>query len=207
MNAECRDALLGFALFRIQHSAFRILCIYWYFQSVIGQHHAFGEGAVDVGGEAHAVAAMREPGLPRPYPFRDFYRLVQGEMRIVFLLLQRHNNQVFNALQFFNRLVGNLAQVGDVGEVADAEGITGQREVFQFYRDNVQVAEVEGRFVEAADVVGRGTRIRMFVEGVGILALDFGQGRVGHIKRHGFFLLEDIRSQVVEAADMVLVLM
>ena len=91
MNAECRNALLGFALFRIQHSAFRILCIYWYFQSVVGEHHAFGELAVDVGGKAHAMAAMREPGFLRSYPFRDFYRLVQGEMRLMFLLLQRLN--------------------------------------------------------------------------------------------------------------------
>ena len=69
MNAECRDAMLGFVLFRIQHSAFSIFHIYWYFQSIVSKHHAFGEFAVDVGGEAHAVAAMREPSLLRPYPF------------------------------------------------------------------------------------------------------------------------------------------
>ena len=68
MNAECRDAMLGFALFRIQHSAFSIHYLWnWNFQSIVGEHHAFGEFAVDFGGKPHAVAAMREPGLLRSY--------------------------------------------------------------------------------------------------------------------------------------------
>ena len=66
MNAECRDAMLGFALFRIQHSAFSIHYL-WNrnFQSIVSEHHAFGQFAVDFGGEAHAMAAMREPSLFR----------------------------------------------------------------------------------------------------------------------------------------------
>ena len=50
-------------------------------------------------------------------------------MGIVLLLLQRLNNQIFNTLQFLNRFFRNLAQIGDVSEVADAERIAGEREV------------------------------------------------------------------------------
>ena len=64
----------------IPHSAFNIHCFYWYFKSVIGEHHAVGEFAVDFGGETHAVAAMREPSFLCTNLLRDFYRLVQGEM-------------------------------------------------------------------------------------------------------------------------------
>ena len=47
----------------------------------------------------------------------------------------------------------------------------------------------------------------MLVEGVGILTFDLGQSRVVDIERHGLLLLEDEGAQVVEAADMVLMLM
>ena len=128
LNAECRNASLGLAF--IPHSSFRIqhsLYLWnWNFQSVISKHHAVGKFAVDFSGKAHTVAAMREPGPLRPHPSGNFNRLIQSEMRIMLFLLQSLNNQIFNTLQFLNRFLRNLAQVGDIGKVTNTESITSQ---------------------------------------------------------------------------------
>ena len=45
--------------------------------------------------------------------------------------------KIFNALQFFNRLFRNLTQISDIGKLPDAEGITNQGIMLQFYGNKV----------------------------------------------------------------------
>ena len=149
---------------------------------------------------------MCEPGFLCPHSSGNLYRFIQGEVRVVFLLLQGLNNQVFNALQFFNRFFGNLAQVGDVGKVPNAESIAGQGVMLQFYGDEMQIAKVERCFIKAMDVVGWSTRIRMLIKSVGILTFDFGQCRIINVKCHRLLLFENKGTQVVKSTDMILML-
>ena len=81
-------------------------------------------------------------------------------------LLQSLNNQKFNTLQFLNRLFGNLAQVGDIGKIPNAERITSQGVMLQFDGNKMQITDVERCFIKSMNVVGRSTRIRMFVKSV-----------------------------------------
>ena len=82
------DQSLGIGCFHISCQFAVISCqLYLDFQSVVGKHHAVGEFAVDVRSKTHAVTAMCEPGLLCPYPSGDLNSLVQGKMRVVFLLL------------------------------------------------------------------------------------------------------------------------
>ena len=92
--------------FRIPYSAFRI---YFNFQSVVGEHHAFGQHAVGFGGKANMVAAMREPCLLRPYPLGRTNGFFKREVGIVLFVAQCLNNQVINALQPLDDVIGNLA--------------------------------------------------------------------------------------------------
>lgn len=88
------DESLGISSFHIQlfscsvaYGLWLLAIVYFNFQSIVSEHHAFGQLAVEVGGKAHAMAAMREPSLLRPHSPRNLNCLVQGEMGVVFLLL------------------------------------------------------------------------------------------------------------------------
>ena len=76
--------------------------------------------------------------------------------------------------------------------------------MLQFDWDKMQVTDIEGRLVKTSNVVCGRTRIRVLIEGIGILALDFRKRRIVHIERHGLMLHKNIRAQVIQASNMVL---
>ena len=154
------------------------------------------------------MAAMGEPSLLHLELGRHLNCLLEIDMGIMRMVSQCLHDEIFHSLEHVHEMTADLAQVGDIGEVADTKSVACEGIVFHPDRLHMKVTKIERLLVNEMHLVGGSAGIEVFLESIGELSFDFRQRRLVNIKRHRLVaLLEDERPDIVEASDMVLVFM
>ena len=154
------------------------------------------------------VAAVGEPSTFHLELSGHLHSLLEINVRVMRMGSQSLDDEVLNALKLGHKMLAHLAQVGDVCEVANTEGIAGEGVVLHLDGLNVKVAEVKRSLIDEMNIVGGSTRIQVFLESIRKLTLDLRKGRLVDEKRHRLVVLaKDERPDIVETSNVVLVLM
>lgn len=135
-------------------------------KSIVCKHHIIRKFRIYVDGFSNMMATMREPSLFHPKVLGDLNRLFQIDMGIVLFPSQSLDNQVLDTPQTVDGGVGDLIEIGDIGETSETERIRRKGIVFQPDRLHMKVPEVEGCLINEMHFVGGSAGIKMLLEGV-----------------------------------------
>lgn len=188
---------------------FQICCFValsdFYYQSIVGQLHAFGQLCVDLFMQSDSVCAMDEEHLLRPYPFGEIDSVSEQLVRMVFgLLSERIDHEYFRTFEVRHFFLVDGLHVGDISQFSESEPQDGHFSMHHHERHDLDVAYANGHMrFQHMKRKKRYSRIEMLREAIGEVVLHTLSGILVGIDINRSELAE--RPDVVDSPYMVVV--
>ena len=117
----------------------------FYYQSIVGQLHAFGQLCVDLFMQSDSVCAMDEERLLRPYPFGEFDSISEQLVRMMlFLLSERIDHEHFRTFEIRHFCLVDGLHVGNISQFSYSEPQNGHFAMHHHKRQDINVAYANG---------------------------------------------------------------
>jgi len=176
-------------------------------ESVIGQFHARGKGGIDIGMLTQLMAEMGEPGagnVQLPYFVDGFCKCKMGDMFLVAECVE-DDHLAAPDLRAFGLI--NAIRIGDVREISEAETQYGHFEMPDLDRDNRDIADGKGFFVDVYEPEIGDAGIFHISESIRKFSYYRLLGHFICVKIHRLVLEKIVCPNVVQPRQMVLMRM